>query len=340
MLAGTLALVIGGLVLSGGGPGPAPIAVPSAEPSPSAGDRGAPVPDAIKGGWSAASRGTALEGTPVTTIVLGGSSMDSTARQFSMDYPGMPSRKLDSNLVEIEPGVLRLRLGSGASGCEVGAEGRYRWSLSADGQWLTLEPITDACAVRSEIVTGTWQRNVGFSSGGGPGIATNFEPYIALTLPDVGLGSAPSSPTRTPSTPTAPARPRRSRSGRTWTGSSTRATETRVGSSSTPGWTRSSRTCARTRASRSREETEFQIDGHRAVEVVFQLGADIAEPCWDFDGDPANKTGVLLWVPQGEQNVEAFWNGELDSAGHRDRHRGRRGDPGLREPSTSSRAKT
>ena len=75
----------------------------------------------------------------------------------------MPSRKLDSNLVEVEPGVLRFRLGSGASGCEVGAEGRYRWSLSADGQWLTLEPITEACPVRGEIVAGTWQRNVGFS---------------------------------------------------------------------------------------------------------------------------------------------------------------------------------
>ena len=272
-------------------PGPAPITVPSAEPSPSAGDAAAPVPAAIKGGWSAASRGTALEGTPVTTIVLGGSSMDSTARQFSMDYPGMPSRKLDSNLVEIEPGVLRLRLGSGASGCDVGAEGRYRWSLSADGQWLTLEPITEACPVRGEILAGTWQRNVGFSFGGGPGIATNFEPYIAVTLPTDAWTGVEFANTDTVIADSAK-RGLQGLEGPRWVRRPVRPLQGpaahRPRDGRLPGLS-----AGPIPGSRSPSDEEFQIDGHRAVDIAFQLGQDLTEPCWDFDGDPANKSGVL-----------------------------------------------
>ena len=318
VLAGTIALIVGGLVLSGGGPTQAPLSVvsspaPTPDVSPQAGELGAPIPDAVKGGWSAASRGTAMEGAPVTTIVLGGSSMDSSARQFSIDYPGMPSRRLDSNLVEAEPGVLRLRLGPpGSSGCDVGAEGRYRWSLSADGQWLTLEQVTEACPVRGEILAGTWQRNVGFSYGGGPGIATNFEPYIAVTLPSDA-----------------------------WTGFEFSNTDTVIAENEKRGFKvwkdldgfvdpcdRSKgrlliepgmdaflaylRTDPRFTITR---DVEFEIDGHRAVDLAFQLGKNLTEPCWDFDGDPANKTGVLTWVPQAEQNPDFFWNGELGGAG-------------------------
>ena len=34
-------------------------------------------------------------------------------------------------------------------------------------------------------MTGTWQRNLAFSSNGGPGIATNFRPFVSATLPTV-----------------------------------------------------------------------------------------------------------------------------------------------------------
>lgn len=296
-------------------PGPAPITVPSAVPSagPSAGDAGAPVPAAITGGWSAASRGTALEGTPVTTIVLGGSSVDSTARQFSMDYPGMPSRRLDSNLVESEPGVLRLRLGPpGDSGCDIGAEGRYRWSLSADGQWLTLEPITEACPVRGEIVAGTWQRNVGFSYGGGPGIATNFEPYLAVTLPTdtwTGVEFADLDTVHTNGTV---------RGFKAWKdldGFVDPCDRSKGRLLIDPGmdaFLAYLRTDPRFTITR---DVEFEIDGHRAVDIAFQLGKNLTEPCWDLDGDPNNKTGVLEWVPQAEPNPDFFWNGELGGAG-------------------------
>ena len=62
-------------------------------------------------------------------------------------------------------------------------------------------------------------------------------------------------------------------------------------------------------------EDEFELDGHRAVEVEYTVGANITPPCWDFDGDPADKTGVLVYVPEAEPNTEAFWNAPIDSPG-------------------------
>ncbi len=41
----------------------------------------------------------------------------------------------------------------------------------------------------------------------------------------------------------------------------------------------------------------------------------LTAPCWDFDGDPANKIGVLTYVPGAEPYPEAFWNAPLDSVG-------------------------
>ena len=61
--------------------------------------------------------------------------------------------------------------------------GTYRWSTTADGQWLTLTLVEDACDIRAQILPGTWQRNLGFSSAGGPGLVVNFRPYVSFTLP-------------------------------------------------------------------------------------------------------------------------------------------------------------
>ena len=75
---------------------------------------------------------------------------------FSHRLPGHASNASSApNVVEVEPGVLRFILcHARASDCDLRADGRYRWSLSTDGQWLTLEPIAEACAVRGEILDG------------------------------------------------------------------------------------------------------------------------------------------------------------------------------------------
>jgi hypothetical protein len=317
VLAGTLAIIVGSLVLSGGGPGPgpAPISAPTASPSPYVGARpGAPIPDAVKGGWSAASRGTSLEGAPVTTIMLGGSSVDSSAPLFSIDFPGMPTRRLGSTVVEAGPGVLRFILSTpGTTGCAIRSEGHYRWSVTGDGEWLHLDPIDEACPIRGQILEGTWQRNLGFSSRGGPGIAVNFEPYLAMTLPAQEWTGAEYMDTDTVQTNSGDLR-----GFKVWKdldGFVDPCDRAAGRLPIDPGMDAFLAYLRDDPRFTDLQETEFEIDGHRAVEVVFQLGADLSEPCWDFDGDPSNRSGVLLWIPQSERNFEAFWNGELDTQG-------------------------
>ena len=314
VLAGTIALLIGGLVLSGGGSrqSDSPIVPPSPSAGPTSSEPG-PVPDAVKGGWSAASRGTSMESSPVTTLMLGGSSVDDTAPLFSLDYPGMPSRMLGSNVVEEAPGTLLFVLSAtGSSGCAFQAEGRYRWSVSEDGQWLTLEQVSEACPVRGEILPGTWQRNLGFSSHGGPGILTNFEPYMTLTLPADTWNGAEFAMTDTVSTES------QKRGLKVWKdldGFFDPCDRSKGRLLIDPGmdaFLAYLRTDPRFSVTHDRE---FQIDGRRAVDIAFRVGQNLSEPCADLDGDPDNPRGVLTWVPQDEPNSSFFWNTELGGAG-------------------------
>jgi hypothetical protein len=297
VLAGLIILAFGVFALSGGGPGPAPV-VPTATPGP--------VPAAVKGGWTAASRGTAIEDPTVTTIVLGGSAVDNFARQFSVDRPGF-TRSLGSNVVEESPGVLRFTLSSSSdAGCQMRDSGTYRWSTSADGQWLTLEPIEDACVARSEILPGTWQRNLGFSSAGGSGIAVNFQPYMSFTLP-----------------------------AERWKGNEYAETDTLAldngdGTADLRIWKDPDGfvdACDREGGRLDLapgidaflaylrespqftviDETDLTIDGQRAVEVEIRLGDKIKQPCAPLDGNEADRSGILLWAAHGAEGT--FWNG-------------------------------
>jgi hypothetical protein len=192
--------------------------------------------------------------------------------------------------------------------------GTYRWSTTADEQWLTFEPIEDECETRAEILAGTWQRSIAHDSVGGPGIAAGLEPYLTFTLPPAtyrgaGLGGRDE---------VVIDRADGRMSFKVWRDldgfvdpcdRSAGRLDLGPGMDAFLAYLRDDPRFTVT------EEQEFQIDGHRAVQVDFQLGANIAEPCWDFDGDPSNKTGVLLWVPGAEGSPEAFWNGELDTPG-------------------------
>jgi hypothetical protein len=52
-----------------------------------------------------------------------------------------------------------LRLTTGLPGrCAEGNEGTYAWSLSPGGTILTIEPGTDDCAVRAQVIPGTYER--------------------------------------------------------------------------------------------------------------------------------------------------------------------------------------
>ena len=307
VLAGLIVVAFGIVLLSSGGPGPTPT-VPSPSPSTSAAASASPgpVPAAVKGGWTAASRGTALEDPTLTTIVFGGSAVDNFAPQFSVDRPGFV-RSLGSNVVEESLGVLRFTLSSSSdANCQMRDTGTYRWSTSTDGQWLTLDPIEDTCAARSEILPGTWQRNLGFTNEGGPGVAVNFQPYMTFTLP-----------------------------AEHWKGNEYAETDTLVldngdGTADLRIWKDPDGfvdACDRDAGRLDLEpgidaflaylrdspqftvidETELTVDGRRAVEVEIRLGDEIKQPCAPLDGNEADRRGILLWASHAA--VGAFWNG-------------------------------
>ncbi|HEX6867569.1 MAG TPA: hypothetical protein VF119_02130, partial [Candidatus Limnocylindrales bacterium] len=200
VLAGTIAVIIGGLVISGGAPrDPERTVAPSAAPAAAASDSPSAslgvLPDALLGGWVATSRGTTIEnltqGTEsalggnaaVTTVVFMDSADFTPGPAFWLDRRGTPL--LSSTVSEESPGVLTFTMMTSADpNCVGQAVGTYRWTQSPDGQWLDLDPIEDGCTLRAEILPGTWQRSLAHDSNGGPGISTVFEPFVTFVLPE------------------------------------------------------------------------------------------------------------------------------------------------------------
>jgi hypothetical protein len=232
---------------------------------------------------------------------------------FWLDRRGTPS--LQSRVSEVSPGVVRLEMATMADPDCVGRDaGTYRWSPSPDAQWLTFELIEDACETRAEILAGTWQRSLAHDNPGGSGIAAVLEPNLMFTLPEAaykgrGLGGRDELVID---------RADDRMSFKVWKdldGFADPCDRSQGRLLIEPGMDAFLAYLREDPRFTVTEEQEFEIDGHRAVRVDFQLGADLAEPCWEFDADPTNKTGVLLWVPGAEPNQDAFWNGELDTPG-------------------------
>ncbi len=285
---------------------PTPSSTPTISPGPDPSTAGAPLPTRIHGGWVAASRGTGIEDPDVTFIRFGPPD-DERPITFWLDR-GRFNPILPAEATETSPGVLRLIAHDINGGCAVGDIGTYAWSLSADDQWLRLDLLDDGCARRAELLPGAWQRSLAHASAGGPGIAAVFEPYFTFSLPPgayVGSGRADVD---------------------------TLVTETedytfkvwkdldgfvdpcdfdagRIGLEGLDDFLGYLRDDPRFDVSR---EEEFTIDGRRAVAVEFRVGDEIEPPCWNLDGDPANKTGVLTWAPQA---AGGSWNFAIGSDG-------------------------
>ncbi len=302
LLAGLIIIVVGALALSSGSPGPGPSATPSPVASATPSFTPGPIPAAINGGWTAASRGTAIEDTETTTIAFGPSMPNRSAPEFRM-YRADSAYALGSAVVEASPGVLRLEsVPPDSTDCEPSSSGSYRWSLSEDGQWLALELIDDGCEVRADVVSGTWQRNLAFSSNGGPGVATNFEPFVIATLPTVEFRGFEFNDTDT-----------------IWTERDDGAflvwkdvdgfqdpcdieqgrLDIAPGMDAFLAYLEEDPRFAVTR----REET--QLDGQPAVEIEFTVSDAIVAPCWDG--------GVLTYIPQAQADQAGHWAAAIDS---------------------------
>jgi hypothetical protein len=319
VLAGTIAIAIGALALSGGSrtTTPAPSAVPSSAPAVVASPSPRPLPDALLGGWVTTSRGTTIEnltkGTEsalggnaaVTTVVFMDSADFTPGPAFWLDRRGTPL--LSSSVTEESPGVLRLTMTTMADPDCVGKDsGTYDWSQSPDGQWLTLELIEDACEARAEILPGTWQRSLAHDSPGGPGIATVLAPFVAFTLPaeawrgiglgefdtvaiDNGDGTADMKIWKDPDGFVAPCDREAGR------------LDLEPGIDAFLAYLRDSPQFTVI------DETELTVDGRRAVEVEIRLGDDIQQPCDPLDGNEADRRGILLWASHAADGT--FWNG-------------------------------
>ncbi|MFL5643527.1 MAG: hypothetical protein ACJ771_14420 [Chloroflexota bacterium] len=72
--------------------------------------------------------------------------------------------------------------GAEAVGCTDGQVGRYRWSRSSDGKFLTLTAIDDACTDRVSAMSRTWVHSLSAVTDGGIGVIP-LDPWIVATLP-------------------------------------------------------------------------------------------------------------------------------------------------------------
>jgi hypothetical protein len=301
LLAGLIIIIAGALALSSGSPSsdPAPSAAPPSAPAAIASPSPGPLPDALVGGW--------VGPLGNTTAILFGALDGSDAPDFSVAGPQF-TPNLRSTIEEPEPGIIRLTSERASPNCAKADVGTYRWIISADGQWLTAELIEDACADRSDVLPGTWQRSLRHDNRGGPGIVADFLPYLQFTLPtgtylaggqtDTVLIDAPELGFKLWKDLDGFADPCDIDAGRL---------DLEPGMdgflaylTGDPRFTVTS-------------QEEFLIDGQRAVEVLFTIGASITAPCWAFDGNEADKTGVLTWVPHAATG--GFWNAPIDSDG-------------------------
>jgi hypothetical protein len=74
--------------------------------------------------------------------------------------------------------------GSALARCDVGDEGRYHSSTSADGMVLGLTVLSESCPARAAVFARTWSRSLGVPGGGGTGIVDAFDPVFSVRLPN------------------------------------------------------------------------------------------------------------------------------------------------------------
>jgi hypothetical protein len=172
-----LALLIGLSFVAGCG-GAAP-------PAPSAAatavlDAPAAMPTAVLGDWHADH--VAITGVTAAQLVrLSLDWSDGTGGWIQLDGDGTGRHVFDFTSLAAADGELRLRANE-ASTCAARSEGRYGWSRSVDGLFLTLTTIQDPCKPRADALARTWVHSLGAITDGGTGVL-RWEPWMEVTLP-------------------------------------------------------------------------------------------------------------------------------------------------------------
>lgn len=160
-----------------------PTTSPSPSPTASAYASPLPLPAALVGGWLAPLRESPIVQGPLSSIFFGALNRDTTMPDFAIGGPGGGEWNAPASVREVAPGLIELTSTGALGGCTRGDIGKYRYSISTDGAWLTLTKVDEACKNRAEIAPGTWVRNGSADSHGGPLVSANFDPVVAFTLP-------------------------------------------------------------------------------------------------------------------------------------------------------------
>jgi hypothetical protein len=165
---------------NGGLPTRSPSASPSATPP-----RPAAMPATILGDWHADN--VAIPGVSSAQLVrLSLDWGEGMLGWIQLDGDGSGRHVLQFTSMSAAEGELRVR-GDDGVGCAVLQEGRYRWSRSADGLFLTLGLIEDTCQARATAFARTWVHSLSAVTDGGLGILP-WGPWIEVTLPKQKMG--------------------------------------------------------------------------------------------------------------------------------------------------------
>jgi len=163
------------LLSSGTGPVPTPAATrPAGAPS---------VPAAMWGDWAADA--PSIDGLPKQgpRIHLSFSWENGIDFWIETNYTGDSPQVAMSTAWTTAPDEIRLVASGSNVGCTAGDEGWYRWQRSADGLFLTLSLVEDACALRATTLARTWVHSFAAVSDGGRGVDNATSPAILMTLP-------------------------------------------------------------------------------------------------------------------------------------------------------------
>ena len=141
-----------GVAATSPSPSSSPAPTVSATPRPSLAAT-SPIPDALTHVWLGAARDIpALNGPLAVSIIrFRGSKLD-----FIFGEQG--EEALNSTVSVSAPGQVRFTSVNTRGGCEVGDEGSYEWTTTADGAGLTITKVAEACSPRAEAVVGDWVR--------------------------------------------------------------------------------------------------------------------------------------------------------------------------------------
>jgi len=173
---------------------PGPSSTPTPSPSISSAPAYSTAPNGTWGDWEAETD-TALPGlTGVTGRIQLSINWDGGADAWVQTQAG--DLVLGSNVLVGPADEIRFIATTRDVGCVLGDVGRYHWSRSADGLYLTLSAIEDGCAPRATAFGRTWVHALDAVNDGGLGVIPFSTRWIQATLPSIrfAMGGSTESP--------------------------------------------------------------------------------------------------------------------------------------------------